>query len=272
MNTSKSPVSPLSLLKLGGSLITDKKHPTVPRPQVMLRLAQEIASARQKSPQLQLVIGHGAGSFAHVPAKKYNTRQGVQTAQEWRGFAEVWWQAAALNRLLMDALHEAQLPVIGLPPSAAITAQDGRVLRWDLYPIKSALSQGLIPVIFGDVIFDVGRGGTILSTEDLFDHLALHLKPQRILLAGIEPGVWSDYPRCTQLLDEITPTTFQKLAPNLSGSQAIDVTGGMEAKVKQSLELVSRVPDLEILIFSGETPGFIERALLGDKSGTLIHA
>jgi isopentenyl phosphate kinase len=261
----------LIFLKIGGSLITDKQRPRQPRPHVLERLAGEISRALKAQPDLRLVLGNGAGSFGHVPAKKYGTRQGVHTQQEWHGFAEIWREASALNTLVTDALHAAGLPAVALHPSAAVIAEDGKVLSWDLAPIRHALHAGLLPVIHGDVIFDTRRGGTILSTEDLFDHLAVHLRPEKILLAGLEPGVWVDYPACTQLIPEITPANIQNHLASLGGSNATDVTGGMASKVLQSLELVRRIPELEILIFSGETPDAVELALGGASLGTRIH-
>lgn len=261
----------LIFLKLGGSLITEKAQARTPRLEVMKRLAEEIAAALQENPALSLLLGHGAGSFAHVPAKKHATRQGVYTSEQWRGFADVWWEAAALNRLVMDALHAVNLAAIALPPSASVIGQDGRVTRWDLGPIQTALAAKLLPVIFGDVIFDTIRGGTILSTEDLFEHLAIHLWPRRILLAGVEPGVWGDYPACTQLTTEITPDNYERIAPQLGGSNATDVTGGMAAKVQQSLALVKEIPSLEALIFSGLEAGNLLAALRGDKVGTVVR-
>ncbi len=269
MNTNPSS---LVFLKLGGSLITDKQQPYTPRLQVLQRLAQEIAEARAENPGLRLLVGHGAGSFGHVPAKRYGTRQGVHTPEEWLGFAEVWKEEATLNRLVVDALLGAKLPVISLSPCASVTAEDGRVAIWELYPIRAALQAGLLPLICGDVIFDRQRGGTILSTEDLFEHLARHLHPQRILLAGIEEGVWRDFPACTELVREITPADIRQGRLQLGGSNAPDVTGGMESKVRQSLALVQEIPQLEILIFNGEPAGAVRRALSGENLGTRIHA
>ncbi len=64
----------LTFLKLGGSLITDKDSPHTARPEILRRLADEIVAARQSNPAMQLLIGHGSGSFGHMPAKKYGTR------------------------------------------------------------------------------------------------------------------------------------------------------------------------------------------------------
>ena len=137
--------------------------------------------------------------------------------------------------------------------------------------MKSALDNGLLPVVHGDVIFDDVRGGTILSTEDLFIHLARSLHPGRILLAGLEAGVWADFPRRTKLLAEITPGTFAQQAPRLESAAGTDVTGGMRAKVTDMLALVEQLPDLEVLIFSGLEPGNVRRALSGENPGTRLH-
>ena len=211
-------------------------------------------------------------------AKKYGTRQGVHSPREWQGFAEVWWEAIALNRLVMDALQGAGLPAISFPPIASVTARDAQVAVWDLTPLSHALQAGLLPVVFGDVVFDLERGGTILSTEDLFAHLAQHL-PQvaglatgRVLLAGIEAGVWEDFPACTRLIEQLTPESYAGLSVSVSGAQAADVTGGMASKVQHSLAMVQEIPELEVWIFSGESPGAVSQALLGKRVGTVIQA
>jgi isopentenyl phosphate kinase len=262
----------LTFLKLGGSLITDKTRPHTPRLDVLTRLAGEVAAASQRLDGLKLLIGHGSGSYGHVPARRYNTRQGVRTPTEWGGFLEVWREAAALDRLVVDAFSNAGLNVMAFPPSASLVAHDGQVEAWDLSPIEMALQVGIIPMVFGDVIFDRAHGGTIFSTEDLFDHLARQLRPGRILLAGLEAGVWADYPRCNELVGEITPENLAQIAPGLGASAATDVTGGMSSKVLQSLALVQSIPGLEIRIFSATTPAMVERALAGEPVGTLIHA
>ena len=264
------PTQFLVLLKLGGSLITDKEIPRSLRQDTLHRLADEIASALQQKPSLRLVIGHGAGSFAHVSAKKYGTRNGVSTPDQWRGFTEVWWDAATLNRLVITALHEAGLPAIALPPSASVTAKNGLVARWDLGPLEAALAAGLLPIIYGDVVFDLQRGGTILSTEDLFTHLVRQFQPARMLLAGIEPGVWKDYPNRSQVFPKITPENYQEVLSVVGGSAATDVTGGMESKVEQSIALINEFPNLEILIFSGDEPKTLQNVLLGSRSGSVI--
>lgn len=264
-------MSTVQFLKLGGSLITEKDLPHTHRPRILARLAGEIYTAISDEPHAKILLGHGSGSFGHIPAKQFATRQGVHTPSQWRGFVEVWHQAGELNHLVMSALRAAGLSALAFPPSAGITAEDGQVITWNLYPIEALLSAGALPVVFGDVVFDKLRGGTILSTEDLFAYLSRHLKPARVLLAGIETGVWADYPHCSELVQLITPQNYSEISASLKGSASPDVTGGMLSKVENSLSLVHQLPELEVHIFSGEEPGNVLRALSGERVGTLIR-
>ncbi len=267
----------LVFLKLGGSLITDKSQPYVPRLDVIEDAALQIATALRARPGLRLVIGHGSGSFGHVAAKQHRTRDGAPErdtvqADYWKGFAEVWYQASALNRLVMKALHKVNVPAVALPPSSSVIASDGKVSIWETTPISMSLGVGLLPVIYGDVVFDEVRGGTILSTEDLFGHLARALNPDYILLAGLESAVWEDFPARTRRVESITPQSFGSFAASLEKSAGVDVTGGMKSKVTQMLDLVQQNPPLKVQIFSGTEPGNIVRALAGATLGTWITA
>jgi len=261
----------LIFLKLGGSLITNKDIPRSPRLEIIHALAEEVKDILQRMPEVKMILGHGSGSFGHTSANRFNTRQGVETRAEWLGFAEVWWEAASLNHLVLEALHRVNLPAISFPLSSSGVSRDGQIHSLNLRSLHAALAEDLLPVFYGDVAFDTIRGGTILSTEDIFSHLAISLHPGRILLAGNEQGVWSDYPKCTQLLPEITPGNYEKSLPNISGSVATDVTGGMISKVETMLSLVNRIPGLAVQIFSGIPTQNISRVFMGENLGTKIH-
>ena len=260
----------LYFLKLGGSLITNKNQVHITRMKTIHRLAAEIASARKKNPNLKLVLGHGSGSFGHVPANKYRTRDGVNNREEWHGFTEVWQEAHSLDQIMVDVLTRHDIPVISFPPSSMIIAENKNIKIWEVSPIKKALDADLIPLIYGDVIFDLTIGGTILSTEELFANLAISLKPNKILIAGIEEGVWQDYPANRLLIPQITQKTEPEILNRLGGSKSVDVTGGMVEKVKSMLALTSLLPDLEINIFSGIIPENVFKSLNGANLGTRI--
>lgn len=262
----------LTFLKLGGSLITDKNKPSSAHVDLIRRIAQEIAHFHQQNPRSQLLIGHGSGSFGHIPANEYGTRLGVHTRNQWSGFSKVWLEARTLNQIVVEQFAIAGLPVISHAPSTAITTENGRIINWDVSTLKQALQADLIPVIFGDVIFDQVLGGTILSTEELFYYLANIFHPERILIAGIESGVFSDYPQNEQLIREITPTIYSSQQTLILGSSAVDVTGGMAAKVENLVELVKDQPGIQAWIFPGIEQDSVYQALSGKPSrGTWIH-
>ena len=268
---------PLVYLKLGGSLITDKHNPETPRLDVLERLAREIALARKECPRLRLVLGHGSGSFGHVSARRHGTRIGVRSADQWYGFAATADAAARLNRIVAAYLLQADLPAWTVQPSVALRCQDGRVINGPEETVRLALERGLLPLIHGDVALDSVRGGTIASTEEIFEQMVLQLPPVRIVLAGEVAGVFTSDPLqdpTAVMLREITPASFESLQASIGASHATDVTGGMIAKVEQSLRMVRVLADLQVIVCGGLAPGAIFSALtdFSDPPGTLIHA
>jgi isopentenyl phosphate kinase len=269
----------LVFLKLGGSLITDKTQPYAVRLDKLSALADEIHSALSGTSNLRLVLGHGSGSFGHYAVKEHLTSPPTPLSMGeglkgeggyWRGFAEVWYRASQLNRYVIEALHEANIPAMAIQPSASIVSKNGVIDNWELSPLESALKAGIVPVIYGDMAFDSIKGGAVLSTETLMFYLAHHLKPTRILLAGIEAAVWADFPARQQRVEKVTPSSYKELANKVGGSHGVDVTGGMKSKVEEMASLVEQIPNLNVQIFSGEEAGNVKRVLTGEVLGTLI--
>ena len=267
----------LVFLKLGGSLITDKTRPLHLRANILRELAKEIAYALSVRPGLQLLIGHGSGSFGHVVAREHSTRDGVSSPEGWRGFAATARVAAQLNRHVMDALWEANVGVLSVPPSASAMCHGGELKTMDTRPIDMALSKGLVPVVYGDVALDDLLGGTIVSTEELFRWLAPRYRPRRILLTGEVEGVLAANPfsgDSADLIHEITVENLPRIEVVLGASRGTDVTGGMLAKVREMARLIEELPELEsVQILSGMASGQLQQVLLDPLSqqGTVIR-
>ncbi len=262
----------LIFLKLGGSLITDKARASTAILDIIERIADEISACLVKNSHIQLVIGHGSGSFGHTAASQFQTQKGGNSAEYWQGFAKVWQSARQLNNIVIDKLSQSGLPVIAFPPSSGVVSNNQEIIHWDLQPIRSALSQQLIPVVQGDVVFDTFLGGTILSTEAIFQYLAGKLSPDRILLAGLDPGVYLDPSNPDQIIPQITPENYAEIHPALSGAKAADVTGGMVSKVNLMLSILESLPTTQVQVFSGLIPGNIHKSLEGEALGTAISA
>jgi len=252
----------LKMIKLGGSLITDKLVEQSFRADVMSRIAGEIATALPSLTE-PLIIGHGSGSFGHFAAKRHDTITGVQTPEQWRGFAEVGFVAAELNFLIGQQLRRAGVPVFRFQSSAALIAKDGIPQHMPLDNLQKALENGLVPLVYGDVGFDTLRGGTIISTETLFTYLAQSLQVSEIFLVGEVPGVLDETGTVIPLM---TPETFGQAQSAITGSRGTDVTGGMLTKVTDMLALVQARPNMTIHILDGLTEGVLRDALLGKST------
>ncbi|CAM9192002.1 unnamed protein product [Phaeothamnion confervicola] len=225
----KPSLSVLVFLKLGGSLITDKNERETIRSDVLARVAREIKGALLANPNLTLVLGHGAGSFGHVAAAHHSTRDGVAGEKAWKGFCDVSLGQQELNRCVLSQHVPCLLRLTASSyrsrPSASASCRDGGIVSLATASLLSALRAGLVPVVCGDVAFDEVRGGTIVSTEEVFSYLAGALKPDFLLLAGETDGV----------IPLITRDNLDEIAAALGGSGGIDVTGGMASKVPRSL-------------------------------------
>jgi isopentenyl phosphate kinase len=259
----------ITLLKLGGSLITDKNKKATFRQDVMARVAREIREALNALPDMQLIVGHGSGSFGHFEAKQHNTIVGVHSKNDWIGFTKVATAAAELNYLVAKELHAADVPALRIQPSASAIATDGKITSMNVTNIEQALNHGLVPLVYGDVAFDDVRGGTIISTETVFTYLVAQLPINRILLLGEVDGV---YDTEQNVIPEITPDNFHHYESALSGSGGVDVTGGMLTKVEDMLELASHPPYPVIQIINGNKANIIRDALSNlPVVGTIIR-
>ena len=96
----------------------------------------------------------------------------------------------------------------------------------------------------------------------------------RVLLAGIEDGIYTDFPDRTRLIPEIllskTLNNYGKGLQFIQASSFPDVTGGMASKFETVGQMLSVGNVCEALIFSGDRPGNVLNALRGEKLGTSV--
>ena len=112
------------LVKLGGSLITDKSGDCNPRVEVIDRLASEIAAAQPKMSE-RLILGHGSGSFGHASAARHGVGAGRLDAGALSGVSETRARAAELHALVTTSLLAAGLAPFTWAPSSALVACSG---------------------------------------------------------------------------------------------------------------------------------------------------
>ncbi len=258
------------LIKLGGSLITDKTRARSFRPERVRRIARQIVRLRDHSPGIRIIVGHGSGSFGHFEAQKYRTAEGVQTERELQGFVKVGAVAAELSLLVQNEFLAARLPTMRFQPSSTVVASKKRIKSFDSRALALALDQQLVPLIHGDIALDESIGGTIVSTETLFAHLVEKLGVQMIILLGEVDGVLDQN---GELVPRITPSALADVRSVLAGSRGVDVTGGMLQKVETMVDLVRDCPSLTVTIADGQRDNILYDLLMNRrKIGTRICA
>ncbi|MCE2470703.1 MAG: hypothetical protein J4G18_02165 [Anaerolineae bacterium] len=258
------------LIKLGGSLVTDKRRARSFRREIVQEIAQQIVELRAARPETRIVIGHGSGSFGHFEAEKHNTAEGVYSTADRLGFAKVGAVATELSHLILGELLAAGLPAVRFQPSSMLVTRDRQLQTIIVEPLLLALEQQLIPLVHGDIALDSVIGGAIMSTEALFAGLVKPLRARQIILLGDVDGVFDE---SGAPIARITPESFPRIAPLLGGSGGVDVTGGMLQKVTEMIGLAHTHPGLEIVIANGKVSGILLDLLLdGAARGTRICA
>lgn len=260
----------LILVKLGGSLITDKSKPFTAKPEVIKRLALEIKKAKKKI-AADLIVGHGSGSFGHTLASKYKTQEGLINKDSLRGFCLVSETAVDIDRIVLKEFLRAGLAVFSFSPATFIYSKSDKLGDIFLSPIERALKLGLIPIVYGDVVYDKLKGFTIYSGEKTLDILARKLgrkyRETKVIQCGDTDGVYDEKGRTIPRIDE---KIFVKLRALIGSSKATDVTGGMLHKVEESLNIAKiGIPSL---IINGGRKDKLFNTLLGKKfKGTKIE-
>lgn len=261
---------PLVLVKIGGSLITDKNKPFSLNEGALDLVSQEIKKGLAAGKHL--ILGHGAGSFAHIPAKKYQTHRGIINSRSYRGIAEVADVAARLNRIVVGKLLARGVNAVSVSPLSIMVAENHRIKSLCSDSVEELLRLGILPVLYGDQILDTRMGCTIFSTEKVLGYLALHLKKagyrvERIIHCGLTNGVYDDDGETIRL---ITSRTIDRYRPVLGGSGGVDVTGGMAHKVEEAIALAKRgIPGL---IIDGIVNGSLSKAISGEPvMGTVVR-
>lgn len=259
----------LILIKLGGSVITDKSKEFTARPKNIKRLAKEISDAK-KTFSGKIIIGHGAGSFAHTPAAKYQTKKGLINDESLIGSSIVEDAARELNSIVIKNFLSEKLPVFPFSPASFLISDAEVYSSSYLDAIKSALDIRMIPVVYGDVVMDKKQGFTIFSTEKVFSVLAKELKDLykiRMIFVSDVDGVYDEQ---GITIPVVSQENFPQLRTSILGAKNVDVTGGMLHKVESSLKIAADIGS-ETLIINGLEPGNLEKAILGEKvAGTII--
>jgi len=234
-----------TIIKLGGSVITDKRREFFARLDMIERISREIAKIKTR-----IILIHGAGSFGHPIVKKYDLHLGYRNKRQLEALSETKSRLIDLDKILIGLLRKHGVPVVPFMPSSFILARRGRIIRADLQPLKTFLELGIVPLLCGDVVPDGEMGFSVISGDQIAIYLAGTMKARLVIFGCDVDGVYSADPKKNPnatLIEVVTPSTFKNLLQSVSEPASPDVTGGMLGKIRESLRLVEKGIDVVIM-------------------------
>ncbi len=249
----------MMLVKLGGSVITDKSRLRTFRQDTCERLATELAAAKDS-----LVIVHGAGSFGHIEAKRHELHKGFKNDEQIEHVAKVQRDVRELNLKVIRALIDGGIKAVSVPPAGPATFSACAVRSFDPDMYQKILDLGLTPVSFGDVVPDDSLGFSICSGDLIMESLAKQFKPRLVVFCADVDGVYDSDPKDNpkaRLIHELDTETLAKL--RRSEPKNADVTGSIYGKLERMLAIARNCE--KCMIVNGNVPGRLEKAIRGRK-------
>ena len=260
------------ILKLGGSVLT-KKDSTYAEVNYdnLNRIANEIQNsflAKDSSRDFAggLIIVHGAGSFGHPPAQKYQIGKPFnpeEYPEKKIGFSKTQNCVKKLNTIICKCLISKKIPCVSIQPSSFITTNNKRIDNFNLDLIAKYLDEGFVPVIYGDVVLDSSLKIAVLSGDQILQYIAKGLsshETNEIILGTDVDGVFTKNPKKHDDAKLIRKVSSLEDIEVLDSTTNIDVTGGMVGKIKELLELADL--GIESKIINANKNGLIANALL----------
>lgn len=245
------------LIKLGGSVITDKKEYRVFNSETVSRLCREMKESGE-----DIIVVHGAGSFGHVLAKKHRLNDGRMSPDQIPAYAQVCSDVRELNGMIVSELNRAGLPSVSVPPGSCFVMEDRELIMESTEVIEGLWSMGIMPVMFGDVVLDRRLGFAILSGDQIMEKLADLFDVKRIIFVSDIDGLYDDDPKSNpdaELYADVNAGTLESVRSPIGVD---DVTGGVHGKMEAMLRMCSETR--ECILLNGNVEGRLLSALRGE--------
>ncbi|MEO9309827.1 MAG: isopentenyl phosphate kinase [Nitrososphaera sp.] len=243
------------LIKLGGSIITNKEKPLSPRVATVQKIAGHLKKIREP-----LVIVHGGGSFGHYWSVKYDMHT-KPAKYDLHGVSVVKNSMVELNKIILECLEKAGLNPYCLPPTDFMSGN--KPILTKIRQVSKISKAGLVPVTFGDALWYGGKKSYILSGDKIMSLFAKVLRPRLCIFALNVDGVYSDL----KAKDLIYEMNYDQVSVD---STPMDVTGGMRRKIQEAYT-ISKM-GLTVFFVNGNKPQRIIDAVQKAKfEGTLFR-
>lgn len=243
------------LIKLGGSIITNKEKPLSPRKKTIEKIAKNLKKIEEP-----MIFVHGGGSYGHYWSVKYDMHTKPKKYNS-RGVAVVKTSMVELDKIILDIFLKNGLNPYSLPPTDFMAGN--KPISNKVKEIEKIAKSGLTPISFGDALWYGQNKTYILSGDKIMTILSKILKPRLSIFVLNEDGLYSDL-------------KTKKLIYELKGEKATisknskDVTGGMTRKVEEAIKIAKM--GINVFFVNGNKPERIVKAIKNKKfEGTLFR-
>ena len=251
----------LSILKLGGSLLTDKGKPESIRYETLTRVTQEIIKANER-----LILIHGGGSFGHPPAKKYKISKGIDQKIEDQilGLSKTHYAMNKFNSIIVKSFLENHYPVLPIQTSSSYIQNSRRTFSQAIDIIEATLDLGIMPILYGDILLNKNGSFSIISGDQIIFLLCRDLQKyevSKVIFAMDIDGIYikDNNNENNYKLAEIVPKKQLKNLDLVEMDSKIDVTGGIKGKIKAIEEILEF--EVPIQLINGLKEGYIYNSL-----------
>ncbi len=265
----------LIMIKIGGSLITDKSKPSTANVDEIDNCWLQIKKALELNSDLKIILAHGQGSFAHFPAKKYQLSSGLNAHPDGKfGLSITTQEVRNLHQIVLERALKLNLPVTSFFCSNLALLKNGETVFFQTEIIEQALDLSFIPVTTGDVIFDQEKGCSIWSADKILPELTQSLikknyQIDKFIHVTQTPGVYKKFEEPQKgVFKTITPSQLTQISSSLSASHLTDVTGGMKEKVDQLAKLAQQ--GFESVILNPQNNNLLNELIYHHSDGTRI--
>jgi len=248
------------IIKIGGSVITDKTKECCFKQEVMDKLSASIKKADK-----QLILVHGAGSFGHILAKQYELNSGFRNMGQIKGFSLTHEKVQQLNSLVLQLLHKHDINAVSISPHSIVKLNNHELEKIDYNIFKDYLEKKFTPVTFGDIVLDKKLRFSICSGDLLVKALAEFFKPEKIVFVIDEDGIYTSNPKIdkeAKLIESMNLDELDELSTSLDSHA--DVTGGMAGKIQTIKDIASL--GIDTVLLNGNKPVRLYKVLVGEKT------
>ena len=243
------------LIKLGGSIITNKEKPLSPRKKTINNILKEIGKIKEP-----IIIVHGGGSYGHYWSIKYDMHTKPAKTSP-KGVAIVKNSMVELNKIILDSAVKNRINSYCLPPTDFMNGN--KAIKSKILTINDISRSGLTPITFGDALWFGQKKSYILSGDVIMTTIGKILKPRLSVFVLDVDGVYSNL-KTKKLIHD-----FKKEKPEIKNNK-MDVTGGMTRKITEANNMAKA--GLKIFFVNGNKPKRITDAVSGKRfEGTLFR-